>query len=145
MLGIALSRNMALVSIAALLMTAAGPADAAKPNGKANASHMLKGMVIHGKKGVAGAHVHVKHHHAAAAAGGAKAKPARAKVARAPSHHGAMTAANGSFAMKHKRMGTVMLVGHKKGVGKGHARASVGKNGSSGIVIRLHKHHHHHA
>ena len=75
----------------------------------------------------------------------AKARAAQPKAARAHAHHGIMTAANGTFSMKHHHTGTVMLVAHKKHVGTGHARVSVAKNSAATVTIRLHKHHHHHS
>lgn len=153
-----LSKRIAHVLIAAFLLQTASPLDAAKAK---NANGVtIHGMVMHKKKGVGRAHVHLYRHHkrrstlavanpnvintkaAAKVQVNAKAQP---KVAGAKTHHGVMTAADGSFKMTHRHAGTVLLVAHKKHVGKGHARVHLGKNGSASVMIRLHKHHHHHS
>lgn len=100
----------------------------------------------HGKP-VAGAHVHVAHHHArhaATAAAATKARTVKPKTARAHAHHGIMSAANGTFSMKHRKTGTITLVAHKKHEGTGHARVAVGA-ATANVTIRIVKHHHHHS
>jgi hypothetical protein len=143
------TKNAAIVSIIGLLLALTGPTDAAraKVKAKVNAAVGIYGMVVNHKgKGVAGAHVHVAHHkHRAMAVAKAKVNAVQPKVARAGVHHGTMTAANGSFSMKHRHSGTLMLVAHKKHVGTGHARVSVAKGATANVTIRLHKHHHHHS
>jgi hypothetical protein len=139
-----LTKNAAIVSMAAFLIALTGPVDAARPKAKQNNNNaMIHGMVTHKGKPVAGAHVHVVHHsaHRAKVGKAAVAVKAKPKVAAAGVHHGTMSAANGTFAMKHHHHNAmVTLVAHKKHVGSGHARAAAGAN----VTIRLHKHHHHH-
>jgi hypothetical protein len=146
-----LARNTAVLSVAGFLIALTGSVDGARPKAKQQQTHMISGMVVnHQKKPVAGAHVHVMHHRkqATAAAAGQKAKAAKAvkpKAAAGKAHHGIMTGANGTFSMKHHHSGTVMLVAHKKHVGTGHARVTMGKGGTAHVMIRLHHHHHHHS
>jgi len=136
-----LTRNRVIFSMVGALIMLNGSADAARTK---TASHTINGIVVnHKSKPVAGAHVHVQHHHAHhAAAAAVAAKPAKPKGAHA--HHGIVTAANGSFSMKH-RTGRLTLVAHKKHEGTGHARVNVGSKATANVTIRLHKHHHHHS
>lgn len=141
-----LTRNAAIISMAGLLIALTGPVDAARPKAMQNNQvRTISGIVVHHRgKPVAGAYVHVMRqrgsHHAKAAGAMAKAR-AKAAAAGAVVHRGVMTGANGTFSLKAHRAGMVMLVAHKKNVGKGHARAVAGGN----VMIRLHKHHHHHS
>jgi len=145
------ARNAAAFSMVGLLIALTAPADAARPIAKRNAAtaHTIHGIVVNQhSKPVAGAHVHLEHHrrHTTAAAAAAKtAQPAKPKVARAHAHHGIVSAANGTFSMKHRRTGAITLVAHKKNEGTGHARVTVGSNTAANVTIRLHKHHHHHS
>jgi len=154
-----LGKVTALLGLICCLLMTAPLADAARPlrpQGAARGGGITGTVVGLKNHPVAGARVHIVHpHHAKpangvagnAVAGKVKGKPAAAHpgALHAHAHHGTVTAADGSFSLRHGRSGTVMVEAHKKGEGSGRARATVSAGGTSGVVIHLHKHHRHHS